>query len=58
MARNKWDSETTEEISHEYKEMQHKAKREVEKATQKVYDELNERLETNIGQKALCHQRD
>ena len=35
--------------------MQCKVKREVEKAKQKVYDELYERLDTKGGEKDLYH---
>lgn len=43
---NKWDSEMTNESRQNYKEMQCKAKIEVVKAKQRVYDELHKRLDS------------
>ncbi|KAK3536884.1 hypothetical protein QTP86_027008, partial [Hemibagrus guttatus] len=40
LAKKKWDMDRTEENRQEYKELQHKVKREVSKAKQKAYDEL------------------
>ncbi|KAK3532729.1 hypothetical protein QTP86_028099, partial [Hemibagrus guttatus] len=51
----------TEENRQEYKELQHRVKREVSKAKQKAYDELYTRLDTREGQKdlySLARQRD
>ena len=49
----KWDSEKTEESRREYNEMQHKAKRKLEKATQKVYASLM-RSWTLRKEKRIC----
>ncbi|KAK3540283.1 hypothetical protein QTP70_029609, partial [Hemibagrus guttatus] len=43
----------TEENRQEYKELQHRVKREVSKAKQKAYDELYTRLDTREGEKDL-----
>ncbi|KAK3554912.1 hypothetical protein QTP86_000952 [Hemibagrus guttatus] len=43
----------TEENRQEYKELQHRVKREVSKAKQKAYDELYTRLDTRQGEKDL-----
>ncbi|KAK3553381.1 hypothetical protein QTP70_003544 [Hemibagrus guttatus] len=40
LAKRKWDMDRTEENRQEYKELQHRVKREVSKAKQKAYDEL------------------
>ncbi|KAK3550749.1 hypothetical protein QTP70_004592 [Hemibagrus guttatus] len=51
----------TEENRQEYKELQHRVKREVSKAKQKAYDELYTRLDTREGEKdlyRLSRQRD
>ncbi|KAK3568845.1 hypothetical protein QTP86_017946 [Hemibagrus guttatus] len=40
LAKKKWDMDRTEENRQEYKESQHRVKREVSKAKQKAYDEL------------------
>ncbi|KAK3556459.1 hypothetical protein QTP70_008255 [Hemibagrus guttatus] len=40
LAKKKWDMDRTEENRQEYKELQHRVKREVSKAKQMVYDEL------------------
>ncbi|KAK3521476.1 hypothetical protein QTP70_006832 [Hemibagrus guttatus] len=51
----------TEENRQEYKELQHRVKREVSKAKQKAYDELYTRLDTRQGEKdlyRLARQRD
>ncbi|KAK3543899.1 hypothetical protein QTP70_030845 [Hemibagrus guttatus] len=51
----------TEENRQEYKESQHRVKREVSKAKQKAYDELYTRLDTREGEKdlyRLTRQRD
>ncbi|MCI4385399.1 hypothetical protein PGIGA_G00049990 [Pangasianodon gigas] len=51
----------TEENRQEYKELQHRVKREVSKAKQEAYDELYTRLDTREGQKdlyRLARQRD
>ncbi|KAK3546072.1 hypothetical protein QTP70_019989, partial [Hemibagrus guttatus] len=51
----------TEENRQEYKELQHRVKREVSKAKQKAYDELYTRLDTREGEKdlyRLARQRD
>ncbi|KAK3507739.1 hypothetical protein QTP70_034844 [Hemibagrus guttatus] len=45
LARKKWDMDRTEENRQEYKELQHRVKREVSKAKQKAYDELYTRLD-------------
>ena len=42
-----------EESQQEYKEMQGKAKRELSKAKQRLYDELGERLDNKEGEKNL-----
>ncbi|KAK3524816.1 hypothetical protein QTP86_007596 [Hemibagrus guttatus] len=57
----KWDMDRTEENKQEYKELQHRVKREVSKAKQKAYDELYTRLDTREGEKdlyRLARQRD
>ncbi|KAK3520207.1 hypothetical protein QTP70_019359 [Hemibagrus guttatus] len=57
----KWDMDRTEENRQEYKELQHRMKREVSKAKQKAYDELYTRLDTREGEKdlnRLARQRD
>ncbi|KAK3518931.1 hypothetical protein QTP70_015520 [Hemibagrus guttatus] len=57
LAKKKW----TEENRQEYKELQHRVKREVSKAKQKAYDELYTRLDTREGEKdlyRLARQRD
>ncbi|MCJ8749608.1 hypothetical protein PDJAM_G00178240 [Pangasius djambal] len=51
----------TKENGQEYKELQHRVKREVSKAKQEAYDELYTRLDTREGQKdlyRLARQRD
>ena len=53
-ARKKWDIERKEESRKECNKMPHKAKREVAKAKQKAYDELQERLDKKEGEKNLC----
>ncbi|KAK3544160.1 hypothetical protein QTP86_003938 [Hemibagrus guttatus] len=53
LAKKKWDMDRTEENTQEYKELQHRVKREVSKAKQKAYDELYTRLDTREGQKDL-----
>ncbi|KAK3553039.1 hypothetical protein QTP86_031195 [Hemibagrus guttatus] len=53
LAKKKWDMDRTEENRQEYKELQHRVKREVSKAKQKAYDELHTRLDTREGQKDL-----
>ncbi|KAK3507410.1 hypothetical protein QTP70_019647 [Hemibagrus guttatus] len=61
LAKKKWDMERTEENRQEYKESQHRVKREVSKAKQKAYDELYTRLDTREGEKdlyRLARQRD
>ncbi|KAK3513652.1 hypothetical protein QTP70_028811, partial [Hemibagrus guttatus] len=61
LARKKWDMDRTEENRQEYKELQHRVKREVSKAKQKVYDEFYTRLDTREGEKdlyRLARQRD
>ncbi|KAK3534152.1 hypothetical protein QTP86_002298 [Hemibagrus guttatus] len=61
LAKKKWDMDGTEENRKEYKELQHRVKREVSKAKQKAYDELHTRLDTREGQKdlySLARQRD
>ncbi|KAK3573350.1 hypothetical protein QTP86_024040, partial [Hemibagrus guttatus] len=61
LAKKKWDMDRTEENRQEYKELQHRVKREVSKAKQKAYDELYTRLDTREGQKdlyRLARQRD
>ncbi|KAK3565192.1 hypothetical protein QTP86_000998 [Hemibagrus guttatus] len=61
LAKKKWDIDRTEENRQEYKGSQHRVKREVSKAKQKVYDELYTRLDTREGQKdlyRLARQRD
>ncbi|KAK3513305.1 hypothetical protein QTP70_009777 [Hemibagrus guttatus] len=61
LAKKKWDMDRTEENRKEYKELQHRVKREVSKAKQKAYDELHTRLDTREGQKdlySLARQRD
>ncbi|KAK3533309.1 hypothetical protein QTP70_016017 [Hemibagrus guttatus] len=40
LAKKKWDRDRTEENRQEYKELQHRVKREVSKAKQKAYEEL------------------
>ncbi|KAK3506249.1 hypothetical protein QTP70_012803, partial [Hemibagrus guttatus] len=40
LAKKMWDMDRTEENRQEYKELQHRVKREVSKAKQKAYDEL------------------
>ncbi|KAK3568941.1 hypothetical protein QTP86_020629 [Hemibagrus guttatus] len=57
----KWDMDRTEENRQEYKELQHRVKRDVSKAKQKAYDELYTRLDTREGEKdlyRLARQRD
>ncbi|KAK3510330.1 hypothetical protein QTP70_001350 [Hemibagrus guttatus] len=46
LAKKKWDMDRTEENRQEYKELQHRVKREVSKAKQKAYDELYTRKST------------
>ncbi|KAK3507793.1 hypothetical protein QTP70_000403 [Hemibagrus guttatus] len=61
LAKKKWDMDRTEENRQEYKELQHRVKREVSKAKQKAYDELYTRLDTKEGEKdlyRLARQRD
>ncbi|KAK3506883.1 hypothetical protein QTP70_030920, partial [Hemibagrus guttatus] len=61
LAKKKWGMDRTEENSQEYKELQHRVKREVSKAKQKAYDELYTRLDTREGEKdlyRLAKQRD
>ncbi|KAK3530520.1 hypothetical protein QTP86_027885 [Hemibagrus guttatus] len=61
LAKKKWDMDRTEESRQEYKELQHRVKREVSQAKQKAYDELYTRLDTREGQKdlyRLARQRD
>ncbi|KAK3530735.1 hypothetical protein QTP70_000759 [Hemibagrus guttatus] len=61
LAKKKWDMDRTEENRQEYKELQHRVKREVSKAKQKTYDELYTRLDTREGEKdlyRLARQRD
>ncbi|KAK3543556.1 hypothetical protein QTP70_023887, partial [Hemibagrus guttatus] len=61
LAKKKWDMDRTEENRQEYKELQHRMKREVSKAKQKAYDELYTRLDTREGEKdlyRLARQRD
>ncbi|KAK3526298.1 hypothetical protein QTP70_022688, partial [Hemibagrus guttatus] len=61
LAKKKWDMDRTEENRQEYKELQHRVKREVSKAKQKAYDELHTRLDTREGEKdlyRLARQRD
>ncbi|KAK3507041.1 hypothetical protein QTP70_001587 [Hemibagrus guttatus] len=53
LARKKWDMDRTEENRQEYKEVQHRVKREVSTAKQKAYDELYTRLDTREGEKDL-----
>ncbi|KAK3551724.1 hypothetical protein QTP70_023244 [Hemibagrus guttatus] len=53
LAKKKWDMDRTEENRQEYKELQHRVKREVSKAKQKAYDELYTRLDTREGEKDL-----
>ncbi|MCJ8731892.1 hypothetical protein PDJAM_G00204980 [Pangasius djambal] len=49
LAKKKWDMDRTKENRQEYKELQHRVKREVSKAKQEAYDELYTRLETREG---------
>ncbi|KAK3527056.1 hypothetical protein QTP86_008661 [Hemibagrus guttatus] len=61
LAKSKWDMDRTEENKQEYKELQHRVKREVSKAKQKAYDELYTRLDTREVEKdlyRLARQRD
>ncbi|KAK3513643.1 hypothetical protein QTP70_028820 [Hemibagrus guttatus] len=61
LAKKKWDLDRTEENRQEYKELQHRVKREVSKAKKKAYDELYIRLDTREGEKdlySLARQRD
>ncbi|KAK3574415.1 hypothetical protein QTP86_006582 [Hemibagrus guttatus] len=61
LAKKKWDMDRTEENIQEYKELQHRVKREVSKAKQKAYDELYTRLDNREGEKdlyRLARQRD
>ncbi|KAK3511813.1 hypothetical protein QTP70_024858 [Hemibagrus guttatus] len=61
LAKKKWDMDRTEENRQEYKELQHRVKREVSKAKQKAYEELYTRLDTREEQKdlyRLARQRD
>ncbi|KAK3546595.1 hypothetical protein QTP70_030482, partial [Hemibagrus guttatus] len=61
LAKRKWDMDRTEENKQEYKELQHRVKREVSKAKQKAYDELYTRLDTREREKdlyRLARQRD
>ncbi|KAK3525541.1 hypothetical protein QTP86_034714 [Hemibagrus guttatus] len=61
LAKKKWDMDRTEENRQEYKELQHRVKREVSKAKQKAYDELYTWLDTREGEKdlyRLARQRD
>ncbi|KAK3543019.1 hypothetical protein QTP70_008706 [Hemibagrus guttatus] len=61
LAKKKWDMDRTKENRQEYKELQHRVKREVSKAKQKAYDELYTRLDTREGEKdlyRLARQRD
>ncbi|KAK3516038.1 hypothetical protein QTP70_002514 [Hemibagrus guttatus] len=61
LAKKKWDMDRTEENRQEYKELQHRVKREVSTAKQKAYDELYTRLDTREGEKdfyRLARQRD
>ncbi|KAK3556963.1 hypothetical protein QTP70_022304 [Hemibagrus guttatus] len=61
LAKKKWDMDRTEENRQEYKELQCRVKREVSKAKQKAYDELDTRLDTREGEKdlyRLARQRD
>ncbi|KAK3562819.1 hypothetical protein QTP86_010400, partial [Hemibagrus guttatus] len=61
LAKKKWDMDRTEENRQEYKELQHRVKREVSKAKQKAYDKLYTKLDTREGEKdlyRLARQRD
>ncbi|KAK3515253.1 hypothetical protein QTP70_013016, partial [Hemibagrus guttatus] len=61
LAKKKWDMDRTEENRQEYKELQHRVKREVSKAKQKAYEELYTKLDTREGEKdlyRLARQRD
>ncbi|KAK3527442.1 hypothetical protein QTP86_022668, partial [Hemibagrus guttatus] len=61
LAKKKWDMDRTEKNRREYKELQHRVKREVSKAKQKAYNELYTRLDTREGEKdlyRLARQRD
>ncbi|KAK3506307.1 hypothetical protein QTP70_001252 [Hemibagrus guttatus] len=61
LAKKKWDMDRTEENRQEYKELQHRVKREVSKAKQKAYEELYTRLDTREREKdlyRLARQRD
>ncbi|KAK3566841.1 hypothetical protein QTP86_004554 [Hemibagrus guttatus] len=61
LAKKEWDMDRNEENRQEYKESQHRVKREVSKAKQKAYDELYTRLDTREGEKdlyRLARQRD
>ncbi|KAK3570901.1 hypothetical protein QTP86_029372, partial [Hemibagrus guttatus] len=61
LAKKKWDMDRTEENRQEYKELQHRVKREVSKAKKKAYEELYTRLDTREGEKdlyRLARQRD
>ncbi|KAK3554745.1 hypothetical protein QTP70_033439 [Hemibagrus guttatus] len=61
LAKKKWDMDRTEENRQEYKELQHRVKREMSKAKQKAYDKLYTRLDTREGEKdlyRLARQRD
>ncbi|KAK3524988.1 hypothetical protein QTP86_012195 [Hemibagrus guttatus] len=53
LAKKKWDMDRTEENRQEYKELQHRVKREESKAKQKAYDELYTRLDSREGKKDL-----
>ncbi len=61
LAKKNWNSQRDEESSQKYKEMWHKAKKEVAKAKEKAYDKLYEKLNTEEGEKdlyRLARQRD
>ena len=46
LTKKKWDTERTEEIRQEYREMQCKVKIEIGKAKQRRYDDLYARLDS------------
>ncbi|XP_051806753.1 uncharacterized protein LOC127534762 [Acanthochromis polyacanthus] len=61
LAKEKWDTERTEESRQEYREMQHKVKVEVAKAKQGAYNDLYARLDSKEGETdlyRLARQRD
>ncbi|KAI2650822.1 4-hydroxy-tetrahydrodipicolinate synthase [Labeo rohita] len=51
LVKKNWDSQKGKECIQKYKEMRHKAKKEVAKAKEKLYDKLYEKLNTEEGKR-------